>query len=106
MRGRASEQHGMWVFYDPESLISPKHPLRAVKRRADAVLAGMSAEFDRAYAAMGRPGIPPLVDDLRICGAVRLPRQAPLGLQVDVRVREIVLSRASPASWPGGLGSH
>jgi len=59
MRGRASEQHGMWVFYDPESLISPKHPLRAVKRRADAVLAGMSAEFDRAYSAMGRPSIPP-----------------------------------------------
>jgi transposase len=59
MRGRASEQHGMWVFYDPESLISPKHPLRAVKRRADAVLAQMSAEFDRAYAKLGRPSIPP-----------------------------------------------
>jgi transposase len=59
MRGRASEQHGMWVYYDPESLISPKHPLRAVKRRADQVLGGMSAEFDRAYAVMGRPSIPP-----------------------------------------------
>lgn len=59
MRGRASEQHGMWVFYDPESLVSPKHPLREVKRRADRVLAGMSAEFDRAYAALGRPSIPP-----------------------------------------------
>ena len=59
MRGRASEQHGMWVFYDPENLISPKHPLREVKRRADRVLAEMSAEFDRAYAALGRPSIPP-----------------------------------------------
>jgi hypothetical protein len=28
MRGRVSEQHGMWMFYDPESLLSPKHPLR------------------------------------------------------------------------------
>jgi transposase len=59
MRGRASEQHGMWVFYDPESLIAPKHPLREVKRRTDAVLRAMSPEFDRAYATLGRPSIPP-----------------------------------------------
>lgn len=59
MRGRASEQHAMWIFYDPESLLSPKHPLREVKARADAVLAGMSAEFDHAYGVMGRPSVPP-----------------------------------------------
>lgn len=59
MRGRVSEQHAMWIFYDPESLLSPKHPLREVKARTDAVLAEMSPEFDRAYAAMGRPSVPP-----------------------------------------------
>ncbi len=59
MRGRVSQQHAMWMFYDPESLLSPTHPLRAVKARADAVLAGMSPEFDRAYAALGRASIPP-----------------------------------------------
>jgi transposase len=59
MRGRVSEQHAMWIFYDPEKLLSPKHPLREVKARADAVLKGMSPEFDRAYAALGRPSIPP-----------------------------------------------
>jgi transposase len=59
MRGRASEQHGMWVFYDAESLIPAKHPLREVKRRADRVLVAMSPEFDRAYSALGRPSIPP-----------------------------------------------
>ena len=59
MRGRVSEQHAMWIFYDPERLLPPRHPLREVKVRADAVLAGMSAEFDRAYSVMGRPSIPP-----------------------------------------------
>lgn len=59
MRGRVSEQHAMWIMYDPESLLPPTHPLREVKARADAVLAAMSAEFDRAYAAVGRPSIPP-----------------------------------------------
>ena len=59
MRGRVSEQHGMWIVYDPESLLSPTHPLREVKARADQVLAAMSPEFDRAYAAFGRPSIPP-----------------------------------------------
>jgi transposase len=59
MRGRVSEQHAMWIFYDPEKLLAPKHPLREVKARADIVLAGMSADFDRAYGFMGRPSIPP-----------------------------------------------
>ena len=59
MRGRVSEQHAMWIFYDPERLLSPTHPLRKVKVRADAVLAGMSADFDRAYSVVGRPSIPP-----------------------------------------------
>lgn len=59
MRGRVSEQHGMWMFYDPESLLSPNHPLRGVKARADRVLASMGPEFERAYAALGRPSIPP-----------------------------------------------
>jgi transposase len=49
----------MWIVYDPESLLSPTHPLREVKARADQVLAAMSPEFDRAYAAFGRPSIPP-----------------------------------------------
>jgi transposase len=59
MRGRVSEQHAMWIFYDPERLLPPTHPLREVKTRADAVLRGMSADFDRAYAVLGRPSIPP-----------------------------------------------
>jgi transposase len=36
-----------------------EHPLRAIKRDADAVLASLSAEFDELYAEDGRPSIPP-----------------------------------------------
>ena len=60
MRGRVSPQRGVWMLMiDPEDLLDPKHPLRSVKARAEAVLAAMDSEFGRAYAAMGRPSIPP-----------------------------------------------
>lgn len=42
-----------------EDWIEADHPLRAVKRQADAVLRSMRGDFDRAYSRLGRPGIPP-----------------------------------------------
>jgi len=60
MRGRVSPQRGVWMLViDPEDLLDSKHPLRSVKVRADGVLAAMDAEFEQAYAALGRPSIPP-----------------------------------------------
>lgn len=60
MRGRVSPQRGVWMLViDPEDLLDTRHPLRSVKARADRVLAAMDAEFERAYAALGRPSIPP-----------------------------------------------
>ena len=44
---------------DPESRVPETHPLRAIKRDADAVLASLSGEFDELYAESGRPSIPP-----------------------------------------------
>jgi transposase len=35
------------------------HPLRVIRRLADAVLAGMSRQFAAAYAPIGRPSIAP-----------------------------------------------
>ncbi len=37
----------------------PGHPLRLIRRIADAVLAGMSQQFAAAYAPIGRPSIAP-----------------------------------------------
>ena len=59
MRGQVSPQQPLWYAIDIESLIEPDHPLREVKRRAGQVLAGMDADFRRAYSKFGRPSIPP-----------------------------------------------
>src|SRR3954447_437767 len=51
----------MLAFIDPESRIPAKHPLRTIKRFADAALAELAPQFDALYAAdgTGRPSIPP-----------------------------------------------
>jgi transposase len=59
MRGRQDQQAAMLAFVDPETRIPPAHPIRVVRRLADAALADLSPVFDRMYAASGRPSIPP-----------------------------------------------
>src|SRR5262249_1648502 len=43
----------------PEHRVRQDHPLRAVRRMTDEVLATLSPRFDRMYSDMGRPSIPP-----------------------------------------------
>src|SRR4051795_10284271 len=61
VRGRAKKQASMLAFIDPETLIPADHPLRMVKRLADAALLELSPLFDEMYAAdgQGRASIPP-----------------------------------------------
>lgn len=60
MRGQTHQpQPVLWYSIDIESLIPSDHPLREVKRRADAVLASMDRQFRKAYSQYGRPSIPP-----------------------------------------------
>jgi transposase len=59
MRGQVDPQGSMFSYFSPESRVPAEHPLRAIKRDADAVLASLSAEFDELYAEDGRPSIPP-----------------------------------------------
>src|SRR3954463_3981191 len=51
----------MLAFIDPESLVPADHPLRTIKRFADAALLELSPLFDEMYAAdgPGRASIPP-----------------------------------------------
>lgn len=49
----------MLVLMSPESLVPPKHPVRALKKLADECLASLSTVFDEMYAKTGRPSIPP-----------------------------------------------
>ena len=59
MRGRVDAQSELFHTFNLEELIPADHPLREIKKRADAVLAGMSRQFNAACGRTGRPGIPP-----------------------------------------------
>ena len=59
MRGDDREPDSMFSYVSPEQRIPPDHPLRAIRSLVDDVLRHMSREFDRLYAAIGRPSIPP-----------------------------------------------
>ena len=61
MRGRTKKQASMLAFVDPETLIPSDHPLRTIKRFADAALLELSPLFDEMHAAdgQGRASIPP-----------------------------------------------
>ncbi|HVO80680.1 MAG TPA: IS5 family transposase [Terriglobales bacterium] len=60
MRGNDDQlQSGMFSYVSLEERIPATHPLRGVRKLADAVLVEMSKDFDGLYAQVGRPSIPP-----------------------------------------------
>jgi len=59
MRGHISHQQPMFLMINLEERVPQDHPLRAVKRRCDGILADMRRDFNAAYSFLGRPSIPP-----------------------------------------------
>ena len=59
MRGHVSGQGPMFLMIHIEDKVPADHPLRAVKRRCDRILAAMRRDFNTAYSRLGRPSIPP-----------------------------------------------
>jgi len=59
MRGKEPTQGIMLAFLDPDARVPQDHPIRRIKRYADAALAQLSPEFDRLYSEIGRASIPP-----------------------------------------------
>jgi len=59
MRGRPQAQPDFLTVINLNACVPAKHPLRAVKRRADAVLQKLSPLFEKLYSEEGRPSIPP-----------------------------------------------
>jgi transposase len=49
----------MLMLMSPETRVPATHPLRGIKKLADAALTELSPVFDEMYSAMGRPSIPP-----------------------------------------------
>lgn len=59
MRGIDHPQGHLFSYFSPEDRVPEKHPLRDIKRNADAVLKELSPVFNAMYSATGRPSIPP-----------------------------------------------
>jgi len=59
MRGEDARNGSLFSYVDLEARVPRAHPLRVIRRIADAVLAGMSGRFAAAYAPIGRPSIAP-----------------------------------------------
>ena len=59
MRGRQDPQTSMLAFIDVDTRVPLEHPLRTIRRLADAALVRLSPVFDQMYAEDGRPSIPP-----------------------------------------------
>jgi transposase len=59
MRGESNPQASMLALINPEDLVPRDHPIREIKRLADAQLKQLSPVFDEMYSSTGRPSIPP-----------------------------------------------
>ena len=59
MRGSDEQTSHMFSYVVPQQRVRADHPLWAVRRLTDEVLATLSPRFDRMYWDMGRPSIPP-----------------------------------------------
>jgi transposase len=57
MRGWNRQTGKLFSYPSPEALVLPDHPLRAIKRLADAALDRQSSDFAALYAPTGRPSI-------------------------------------------------
>jgi transposase len=59
MRGNDEQQGAVFSYVNAEQRIAVDHPLRRIRAMTDAALRELSAEFDKLYAAGGRPSIAP-----------------------------------------------
>ena len=59
MRGKPQAQSDFLTVINLNACAPTDHPLRAIKRRMDAVLQKLTSPFDELYAAAGRNSIPP-----------------------------------------------
>ena len=57
MRGNDEQQSTVFSYANAEQRIAADHPLRRIRAMTDVALRQLSPEFDRLYAAGGRPSI-------------------------------------------------
>src|SRR6201987_849858 len=59
MRGPDQQQNHIFSYISPEQRVRKDHPLRPIRAMVDEVLKELSPQFQKMYAKVGRPSIPP-----------------------------------------------
>jgi hypothetical protein len=59
MRGRFTDQGGLFSYIAPDKRVPANHPLRQVRELVRDVLSDLNRSLGRLYAREGRPSIPP-----------------------------------------------
>jgi transposase len=110
MRGRSDDQRPLFHVFNVEDRIRADHPLRDIKRRADRILAGMSAQFAAAYSRTGRPSVPPerLLKALLLMAlySVRSERQLCERIDTDLLFRWFLDLRPSDEAFDATAFTH
>ena len=59
MRGTDQQQSHVFSYISPEQRVRKNHPLRPIRMMVDEILKQLSPQFNKMYAKVGRPSIPP-----------------------------------------------
>src|SRR5215813_5525408 len=59
MRGTDQQQSHVFSYISPERRVRKDHPLRPIRTMVDGILKQLSPQFNKMYAKVGRPSIPP-----------------------------------------------
>ena len=59
MRGSDQQQSHVFSYISPEQRVPRDHPLRPIRTMVDEILKRLSPQFNKMYAKVGRPSIPP-----------------------------------------------
>lgn len=94
MRGTDEMSGSLFSYVDLEERIPTAHPLRKIRQVVNDALASLDAEFDRLYAAEGRPSIAPerliRASLIQILFSVRSERQLMEQMQYNLLFRWFV----------------
>src|SRR5271165_2993861 len=94
MRGEDRTSGTLFSYVDIEARIPARHPLRAMRRLANAALADLDGAFSALYERCGRPSIPPerllRATLLQLLYSIRSERQLAERLEFDLLFRWFV----------------
>jgi len=122
MRGTDQQQGHVFSYISPEQRVRKDHPLRPIRTMVDEILKQLSPQFNKMYAKVGRPSIPPeqllRAQLLQLFYSVRSERLLMEEMDCNILFRWFVGLNLDDAVWdatvftknrnrlPGGRGSQ